>query len=689
MRRFWGGMVLSVVSALFAQRASAEIAITASSPLPGALVGDELGVSISVTSTYEVASARATVGTRSVDLSAQSGAAWATLSLAGEPSGSKVLNVTVMDAMGATASIEVPFRLDRAPQILLSAPSSDNQVVQSSVRVTATCIDDDPRGCMSLRVRSGSAIGTNSIDETVAVSGADGAEAFVAVDAVDSAGQMTSATRRVYVVLNPRLVPIVRSQHGSVVHTDGSRVLVLSDDKSRAYLETATTSVKIYDNAAEPLEQGTLVYDGAILATVAAERRRVYRWRAGLTLLSELAVRGSGASYRAAGKYLGVKKLLRTPDRPGRPGQTYNVFALELYDLENEQRVFTTDSFIPSDSGGEVDFENYLVHENGDLLWTNETGALLYRYRAGSVTEQGAEIRTRSALRTDGVNIGYYVQSSGYGHSVLITSAGSQQVCRGSDEAPRTCGSPALRGGWAAYHKLENDLMSVFRRSPEGVESKVELLAGHSYARAISDTGQVAFDTVAPGPSGRYLTGEGTEAVELGNAYGRIDWHGAWYVTHGNALFRVDPERTLPTGWDTSVPPASGADAGTPVSDGGVATDAGGQPIDSAVEPPADSAVGMHPSADAGVSNDAPDAGSGTSLDASAGGDAASSPMVADAARAVDGDVLLPPSDAGASSTNEDKDDDGCSLGGRDPSSGAMVMLAIAWLARRRRTRAA
>ncbi len=132
-------------------RIPTEFAISVQKPKWGQLVGDTLEIEASITSVSQIARVVGEVEGRQVDVlfSNVFPSAWrARLVLAGLPWGEKLLAVTATDVFDSSATVEVPFVYDQAPNVEVTAPLAGT-VANPTLRVQATCQDDDPRGCLS------------------------------------------------------------------------------------------------------------------------------------------------------------------------------------------------------------------------------------------------------------------------------------------------------------------------------------------------------------------------------------------------------------------------------------------------------------------------------------------------------------------------------------------------------------
>lgn len=135
---------------------SAAVTVTITSPTPNQIRPDELHVVATVTSDFEIQTVLAEVEDRSASLSFSSGAWRGIVELAGLPRGPLTLTVTATEAFGAMGQDSETFVLDNPPVVTVVEPLNDS-VATPTIRVVASCTDDDPAGCTGMRIRYGGA----------------------------------------------------------------------------------------------------------------------------------------------------------------------------------------------------------------------------------------------------------------------------------------------------------------------------------------------------------------------------------------------------------------------------------------------------------------------------------------------------------------------------------------------------
>src|SRR6185369_11341439 len=130
------------------------------------VVGDEMRVSVSFTSTFEIQSVTARVDDREApvtfspnggfcDTKGLCNSGWsARFSLAGLTEGSKIVKVTAVDVFCNIGQAQGTFTYDRFPQLTILEPLAET-VARPQIKVSVRC-DDGQQACSSLRVYLGS-----------------------------------------------------------------------------------------------------------------------------------------------------------------------------------------------------------------------------------------------------------------------------------------------------------------------------------------------------------------------------------------------------------------------------------------------------------------------------------------------------------------------------------------------------
>ncbi len=523
---------------------SSDVTVTLLAPGSGITVGEAVTVEAQVASTYQMRSVTAAVDGASVALvagsSGTSGAVvWqAVLPLGSRPRGPMVLVVTASDVFGNATDAVVPLTLDRAPVVGAAAPL-EGSVARPVIELSLTCSDDDSAGCTALRVLvedkpllSGKDTLTGPLD----LSAYEGRLVALQLVGVDSAGQKTQVTRKVYVESSPRLA--VRAEiTGNPWDADAGHVLFLDPDGALPALklltlangrtETVEATADFYStwgNYGYLTPGGAVYVRGRIDASV-FPYAWLFEWQggtpvnlAGLNSSSSLRVKGPWAIYN------------RQPDS----GSGYELWRRDLAAKQS--------TLIASNAGNIFND----VAANGDAAWWTSPGDYnARRWRDGTTLALTADV-TPVAWNvytvTDGSNV-VYRKSPGTccsGPFRIAMHDGTKETilapAMGFEPAPGT--GYAAAGGYVAYVAEDGaKTRQVWRHSPAG-EEQISFFGTSSEISAIAPDGTVVF---VNGPR-RWRAVPGQALQDVGSANGRvIERDGRLYLLLGRAVLDLLP----------------------------------------------------------------------------------------------------------------------------------------------------
>ena len=496
-------------------------------------------------------------------VAATDGAARATWSGVGviTPGHESPLADMVADVRGNAAPSQEAFDDDMPPVLTVTAPGFD-AVARPYVRVSASCSDDDPAGCRSLKVYEvvqgttapeGTllASGRSQIDQVVAMSG-EGGLRFVAED---SAGQTAGDGRTVRFDDSPGLIEVER-----VDTPDGTSILDVREDRllisGAQGLAVVTRGTGVTTPIPKPpidpqypfipklyYEGGALTPNGAIfqVAAIGGQSgpptiRVVYEWRDGA--LQELAHRYGYPSPEPPALKVNGDYAIWT-----QMGAAYEQVILVRRDLLNGVTTTVADdlTYETSDAG---------VAANGDVVYEARDHNI-YRFRDGvtsSVTNEAGVRNTKPV--TDGHTVVYQQQLppdfqlasiNAYGSSGLTTLA----PARGGPLRPGS--DYQANGGHVAFTRPDSSgTMQVWVDSRQvstlGTSSAIDVLAPNGEVTFIS--GDLA-----------YLARQWTAPIRILSNGHRFFVNGTWYVALGRSLFRIDLD--VPSAILTGVSPPS------------------------------------------------------------------------------------------------------------------------------------
>lgn len=564
-----------------ASSASAEAFLTIDAPAPNALVADSVNISCTV---LGAARAEATLGSLTIDL-ANNGSG--NLALEGEPAGTKVLTVTAYDANNVPTVKTVPLTLDRPPRITVDSPAYGQVVMPGILTVSAHCTDDGPTPC-TITSPSTFVIGEPG-DQT---------QPKVVVTAVDSAGQMTSAGVNIIRESNPRLREVLQAASGTVLDFDGSRALVLSEDKLQATVWTSSSGPLVAYSGTLPVIGGQLLPQGALVKTEnrsgASRTTTTWKWDGSTTV-------EVGADARAAGNWLAIVQNIPVPSPMDFPADYIFAQKVVLRDLTTGADAFET-PFRPG-----VRVKEFDVAKNGDLLWQEDASpGQVYERRSSTVSRWMLAGRPLGGLQLDEQYATGSYSSFNTNYAYLFSASGEVELCS-TTSLGSSCAGPVLNNGWVGFGKLNRSGMPLppnrlFRRSPSGAIDELTGFDAKGIIEAISPTGEVSVLAER-----RSIGGGGAAPVEVSSSGGKVIYLDRWYILLGRSVFEVGEDSTNHGGdagvpddagasKDAGVPDDAGATVGLPIADasidgggtGSPKSDASAQPtsmVDAAVDP--------------------------------------------------------------------------------------------------------
>jgi hypothetical protein len=238
------------------------------------LVGDTMDVSVAVTSACSIQSVVAAAFGRTVVLSYTgiTSNRWVgSFSLTNDPRGPFSLIITATDGTGASATRTVDLIRDTLPVVSVTLPEN-NAVARPSIRLSATCADDDSAGCQSLKVATADgniiASGTTRIETDVSLAVYEGRKITLEYRGTDSRGQTGSIYRVVFVESNPRLIEYARAPGSLILDDSADNLLVFKDDCCPTLVQKAsgqTTQLSAWGpNTAQRRPHGHVTSRGAI-----------------------------------------------------------------------------------------------------------------------------------------------------------------------------------------------------------------------------------------------------------------------------------------------------------------------------------------------------------------------------------------------------------------------------------------
>jgi hypothetical protein len=420
------------------------------------------------------------------------------------------------------------FVHDNPPVVTVTEPLTDS-VARPTIRVVASCDDDDPTGCAGMRIRFGGACEASNLpilfttsdaalDTVVDLSSREGQYLDLCVDGLDSAGQVTTPEPMVYVESSLYLVEVA-SVPERILDFEDKRIL-WQDTSSSPFFLKLTHWPTLSEEAILPQDPSRRWFDGQASSLGAVVQR----------------------SFPGPGNDLGdftngvLQILPGNPSRYGVAG-TWAIYSDNANILVRRDLATTTDETITTFSVGD---QRYQVFRNGDVLWQASHNSPVQRYRAGTSTQLSPmDSRRRFPFATDGTNVAWVrIDNTGSGVYLWDGAMGEIEL---APPGPNPS-SVATHAGWVAYTRQGGSgVYQVWARSPAGIPSQVTFFSTSTVSRVldVGPTGAVLIRTV---DTDRLLHGRvgNPTLLDLGRYTLLKRFEDEVYMAIGRTLFRVD-----------------------------------------------------------------------------------------------------------------------------------------------------
>ena len=316
--------------------------------------------------------------------------------------------VEAKDVFGNAGTAEVSFTHDKKPVLVVSSPESD-AVARTTIPVSFTCSDDGPIPC-SIQIQANrQVVATNEVS-VLDLSDYDHSIVTLKFSARDSAGQVTSVERAVYVESNPRLVEEARVS-GRIWDAQQDRILYLRSAEGGKTLNirdrASGLDTVVLDDRLIELQYGFLTPQGAIFVASGT----VNDWRDGR--LVDLGPLNSSSSLSVNGTFA-----------------IWNVNFV-FQDLILRDLLAGTNVIVSRNTGNWFNS----VASNGDVVfWGNDYK--VYRYRRG-VTTLLSESKTlwNTYPITDGTNAVYRRHTGVQTYEIMMHGETGERIL--SEASPR------------------------------------------------------------------------------------------------------------------------------------------------------------------------------------------------------------------------------------------------------------
>lgn len=558
------------------------------------LNGTTVAVKATVSSTFQLAQVTARVEDRTTVLTdnCTTSCAWSgNISLAGLPKGTYSVMVTATDVFGNSGQGTKPFEYDRPPEVLVSSPK-DSTVARPDIQLSITCSDDDPAGCVSLKVilnlpvslddglcaDGGNALpgfpnpyqiaaGTSSINQSHSLPALNGTIATLKIVGKDSRGQCSAFYRKIPVEGSPRLTEVHRlTSSGEIRILDVSTDRILFDAFEGGVhrvtiLDRQAGSESVIYSAPEAAVKGILFPDGAIFETEPAENvtGKLFELRSGtlaqldsgfgLGLVGNpnFAMWASVSNYWRRNLALAQTRLIEFPPA--------SVAALRPSPSSGANAVAGPHPFYPDD------YQSYYVAPNGDLVLAFEivsglSDIFLARAPSARLTQitnasAAANIRYYGGI-VDGENIVYtkmFIAEPDFSqtkYQIVKNVSGVETALSNLRSYPNDIAA-------TRDYQVSNDHIAytstvtggVIQVYVDGVQTS--FFGIHSRVDLLNPDGNVAFvaSPVVGGSGTLYVASPGGFPIEVGTSLGQRYWlDGKWVAAIGRSVFNVGPGQT-------------------------------------------------------------------------------------------------------------------------------------------------
>lgn len=508
---------------------------------------DEVSISASVQSDFEIKEVRAVLEDRQVPLTkASSKSSWTgNLSLQGLPKGTHTLTVTATDYGNRTGQKETNVKFLGHSTITVTEPASFAVIRDGRVRILAKAVDGlgNP-----LSLRMGYTINgrynSGYMFEWFDAREHEGKAIRFHFSSEDSNGHRQTVEKDVFVERSLRLKEI-RSVNGKILDQDENRILYKDQDgmlriRNLADGQEVTIPYKPTIDPAIDTPNAKLTPTGAIFEGfskyyVRTPLYKVWNWNG--TQLESL----TPGNEDATGEIIDVK-------------EDYGLFYRSSYGK----------SIINFTSGGKItpipatpqSYAETLTSDGGVLL----VGKGLFRYNPdGTISTLMQSDKSFTGIAASGNDVLFNDYSTIYMYDGVQTS-----VLKEEDGFKIEAGTGyQTNGGWIAYIKKNaGGNPQLFLRSPQGSEKQLTYFSSAPKLQYLHDDGSVAFSFGGK----TYICPVNGEPVQVSSDLGTTGYDtrlGGWYKLLGSGIYQIN---TGPQEADVT-PPAWPAGSSLTVTD--------------------------------------------------------------------------------------------------------------------------
>lgn len=507
------------------------IVIRVLSPQDNDLIADSLTVMTQITSNFELSAVDTNIANQSASLSYfdvfNNGVASCDncfagdINLSGVPSGSYVLAIEATDTRENAVSASVPVTLDRPPELIINSPIALS-VARPSIEFDATCSDLEGDCEIRLSVAGVSlAQADNELLRTLELPTYDGELISMDVRVTDSAGQIVTETRQIYVETSP-LLNLIAKTDGRILDFNDEALLYELGDSIFLRVEGGTVTEL-------PLPEVSGIYRAFL-----TPRGFIVSWTTGSVLDAKLWELNDGTIYQLA-----------------RPNSTQSLSVSGNYAVFNtdgvnpnqgrkliRRNLLTTNNSVISEDSGNI--SNDVYADGSVAFWDKDYRVLTSDGTSSNVVASDAQRWATYPLIGDNrvlyrlhdpccSNQQYSIRAIVDGNDTLLSDFRDQEVSPARDYR--------IEGQWIAYTDIGNAGQThVWTYSPEGAKTKRTDFGSNSHIVAMSADGEV----ILSNQSAWYISTPSDLPEDLELNTGLIKKSGdTWLIAIGRELFSL------------------------------------------------------------------------------------------------------------------------------------------------------
>jgi len=432
------------------------IQVTIIRPTQNQLTDDSLNVAVSITSTYEIVSVTASIETKTINLTYQSGLMTGDLFLTGLTRGTKVLYVTARDYFGDSVIASIIVNYDKKPVLHVEKPEKEYTLLTQGIHIKAYVTDDNPdfNNSLQVYVNDNLVVDTkNQIDTTLIISN-PGVNTVV-IQCMDSENQaVENIYYAVYVVNNSRLVLYKELEYPILSMTDSLALCqhIISSSENEYYLYGLKDNTKTRINLPRfSTVSNSYFYKNMLFV-------EVYDYNYTFDSLFILNETGLKSLYSITHSY-----------------HYKNYIAWSTGSILYSRNILNDTLYTISVNAGNTDNS---IGENGVVaFWDNNYNINLYENN-----------------KTTYVGPGVYPKTDG--HSVIYRNFNQTNISlyrNGTNTLIVSAIGPyEINNGWIAYSKTGlTGTMNVFLQNAEGFEKQISFYGSNTQIKNISENGKV------------------------------------------------------------------------------------------------------------------------------------------------------------------------------------------------------